>query len=273
MQPHERVGILLGDLLDLDAALRREHEERLLRAAVERDREVVLLRDVGGLLDPELADDVAVDVEPEDLARLLLGVGRILGELDAAGLAAAAGQHLRLDDDRRRRATRPRRAPPPARPRAVRRRRECRRGGRAPCPGTRRDPRRRTLTIARRRADHYRMGRSVIGLCGASAASSAATCPCSGARARSRSCRSSSARSAPSPASGSACASPRRSGSTALLATVAPWTRSSPKTSASATRTCRRSTASRSPCARARCSACSARTARASRRPCARSRR
>ena len=34
---------------------RREHEERLLRAAVERDREVVLLRDVGGLLDPELA--------------------------------------------------------------------------------------------------------------------------------------------------------------------------------------------------------------------------
>ena len=33
-------------------------------------------------------------------ARLLLGVGRILGELDAAGLAAAAGQHLSLDDDR-----------------------------------------------------------------------------------------------------------------------------------------------------------------------------
>ena len=42
VEPDERVGILLRDLLDLDAALRREHEERLLRAAVERDREVVL---------------------------------------------------------------------------------------------------------------------------------------------------------------------------------------------------------------------------------------
>ncbi len=34
-----------GNLLDLDPALAREHEERLLRAAVERDREVVLLGD------------------------------------------------------------------------------------------------------------------------------------------------------------------------------------------------------------------------------------
>ena len=37
---------------------------------------------------------------PRIVLRLLLGVGRVLGELDAAGLAAAAGQHLRLDDDR-----------------------------------------------------------------------------------------------------------------------------------------------------------------------------
>ena len=100
MQAHERVGVVLGDLLDLDAALRREHEERLLRATVERDREVVLLRDVGGLLDPDLLDDVAADVEPDDVARLLLRVRGILGELDAAGLAAAARQHLSLDDDR-----------------------------------------------------------------------------------------------------------------------------------------------------------------------------
>ncbi len=100
MQADERIRALLGDLLDLDAALRREHEERLLRAAVERDREVVLLRDVGGLLDPQLADDVAVDVETEDPARLRLRVGGIVCELDAARLAAAAGEHLRLDDDR-----------------------------------------------------------------------------------------------------------------------------------------------------------------------------
>jgi hypothetical protein len=99
VQADERLRALLGDLLDLDAALRREHEERLLRAAVERDREVVLLRDVRGLLDPELADDVPADVEAEDLAGLLLGVGGALGELHAARLAAAAGEHLGLDDD------------------------------------------------------------------------------------------------------------------------------------------------------------------------------
>jgi hypothetical protein len=42
---------------------------------------------------------VAVDVEPEDVARLRLGAGGIVGELHAAGLSPAAGQHLRLDDD------------------------------------------------------------------------------------------------------------------------------------------------------------------------------
>ena len=35
MQPHERVGVVRGDLLDLDATLRREHEQRLLRATIE----------------------------------------------------------------------------------------------------------------------------------------------------------------------------------------------------------------------------------------------
>ena len=99
VEPDERVGVLLRHLLDLDAALSREHEERLLRTAVEGDREVVLALDVRGLLDPERADDVAVDVEPEDVARLRLGVRGIVGELDAACLAAAAGQYLRLDDD------------------------------------------------------------------------------------------------------------------------------------------------------------------------------
>src|SRR6266511_5595924 len=53
-----------------------------------------------GLLDPELANDVAADVEPEDVARLLLGVGGVLGKLYAAGLAATSGEDLGLDDDR-----------------------------------------------------------------------------------------------------------------------------------------------------------------------------
>ena len=42
---------------------------------------------------------MAADVEPEDLVGRALGVAGVVGELDPAGLAAAAGQHLRLDDD------------------------------------------------------------------------------------------------------------------------------------------------------------------------------
>src|SRR5262249_50877017 len=65
----------------------------------ERDREVVLLGDLRRGLDPELPDDVAVDVEPENLLGLLLGIVGTVGELDPAGLAAPARQHLGLDDD------------------------------------------------------------------------------------------------------------------------------------------------------------------------------
>ena len=64
---HERVGVLGCDLLDLDAALRREHEQRLPGAAVERHREVVLAGDLGGALDPQPADRVPADVEAEDV--------------------------------------------------------------------------------------------------------------------------------------------------------------------------------------------------------------
>src|SRR5439155_22572207 len=66
VQPRERVWVLLGDLFDLDPSFGREHEEWLLRAPVESEREVVLLRDLGRLLDPEPAHDVASNVEPED---------------------------------------------------------------------------------------------------------------------------------------------------------------------------------------------------------------
>ena len=99
VETRKRVRVLLGDLLDLDPALGRKHEQRLLRAAVEGDREVVLLVDLRGLLDPELAHDVAVDVEAENLLGLALGIVGVVRELHSARLAAPAGQHLRLDDD------------------------------------------------------------------------------------------------------------------------------------------------------------------------------
>ena len=77
-QPVDRVdvdraiasGAVTGDLLDLDAALRRQHPEVLLRGPVERERRVVLLGDVARLLDPDDVDDVALDVHAEDVARV-----------------------------------------------------------------------------------------------------------------------------------------------------------------------------------------------------------
>jgi len=100
MEPRERVGILRSHVLDLHAALARQHQQRPARAAVERNGEVVLLLDLGGALDQEAAHDVAADVETEDRARVLLGFVRPGGELHPARPAASAGEHLRLDDDR-----------------------------------------------------------------------------------------------------------------------------------------------------------------------------
>ena len=63
------VGVGLGDRLDLDAALGREHPEVLLGRAVEGEAGVVLLGDVGGELDPDDLDGVALDVHAEDVRR------------------------------------------------------------------------------------------------------------------------------------------------------------------------------------------------------------
>ena len=67
---------------------------------VEQDREVVLLGDPRALGDHHPVDGVALDVHPEDLGRAVGGLLRVAGQLDAAGLAAAAGLDLGLDDDR-----------------------------------------------------------------------------------------------------------------------------------------------------------------------------
>src|SRR4029077_8370819 len=91
VQADERVGARGRNLLDVHAARRREHEQRLLRAAVEGDREVVLLGDIGGGLDPEPADDVAADVKAENLLRALLRLVRSLGALYPPALAAPRG--------------------------------------------------------------------------------------------------------------------------------------------------------------------------------------
>ena len=91
-----RVG--LRDLLDLDTALDAGDAEVLAVGAVEQEGEVVLLLDARGRRDQHPVDGQALDLHPEDGLGVRLGLVGGLGQLDAAGLAAAAGLHLRLDD-------------------------------------------------------------------------------------------------------------------------------------------------------------------------------
>ncbi len=95
----EPLGLGRGDLFDLHAALDRAHRQVGAVGAVEQEGDVVLLGDVAGLGDQQLLDDVALDVQAEDVLRVgerVVGGG---GVLHAAGLAAAAGLDLRLDHD------------------------------------------------------------------------------------------------------------------------------------------------------------------------------
>src|SRR5262249_12431079 len=100
------LGMLGGDLFDLHAALGRRHHGHAPRAAVDHHADVELARDVDALLDEEALHALALgpglmghEVHAVDGARLLLGVDEVLGDLDAAALAAAAGVDLRFDDD------------------------------------------------------------------------------------------------------------------------------------------------------------------------------
>ena len=95
----EGLGALDRELLDLHAALDGAHGQVVAVRAVQQHGEVVLLGDVGALGDHDLVDGVALDVHAEDGGGVLEGLVRGLGDLDAAGLAAAADLHLRLDDN------------------------------------------------------------------------------------------------------------------------------------------------------------------------------
>jgi len=97
--PGQGFGALDGEGLDVHAALLAAHREVGAVCAVQQDREVVLLRDLGALGDHDRLDRVALDVHPEDgLGRLGSSLGA-LDDLDATGLAATAGLDLGLDDD------------------------------------------------------------------------------------------------------------------------------------------------------------------------------
>ena len=92
-------GFSCGGDLDLDAALGGGDAEVVAVGPVDQEGEVVLLGDVGRGRDQHAVDGEALDVHAEDLARLRDGVLRVLGQLHATGLAAAAGLDLGLDHD------------------------------------------------------------------------------------------------------------------------------------------------------------------------------
>jgi hypothetical protein len=93
----QRVRALDGELLDVHAALLGAHGQVGAVRAVEQDREVVLLGDAGALGDHHLVHGVALDVHAEDRTGVLLRLVGGLGDLDAAGLAAAPDLDLGLD--------------------------------------------------------------------------------------------------------------------------------------------------------------------------------
>ena len=95
------VRVLLGDLLDVDAAHVAEDHDRLLGERVVRHAEVVLLRDRRLRLDGDADGELVADRQLQDLGGGARGLFRRIGELHAAGLHAPAGEHLRLEDDGR----------------------------------------------------------------------------------------------------------------------------------------------------------------------------
>ena len=97
--------VLLGHFFNVHAAFGRGHEDDALQRAVDQGRHIQLAGNGAGLFHPHAVDGQTLGVGLlGDQARADHLAGRIfhgieaLDELHAAGLAAAAGMHLRLDD-------------------------------------------------------------------------------------------------------------------------------------------------------------------------------
>ncbi len=98
MPAPDLLGLLLGDLLDVDAPDRREDHHRLLADPVPHDPGVVLLLDGSLGIDQYPAWHVPAYLQGQDVARVRFGLLGRVGELDPAGLHAPPGEHLGLDD-------------------------------------------------------------------------------------------------------------------------------------------------------------------------------
>jgi len=93
----DRVGVGLGDLLDLHATLDAGDAEVLAVRAVQQEGEVVLVHDACAGGDQHAVDGEALDLHAQDVRGVLLGLVGGLGQLDTACLPSPAGLDLRLD--------------------------------------------------------------------------------------------------------------------------------------------------------------------------------
>src|SRR3712207_7960267 len=87
------LGLGLGHLLDVHAALGREKDEGLLLRPVDGDREVELAVYLRPALDVHPSYGVPPDVHAEDAFRGLPGLPGVVDDRDAAGLAARSEEH------------------------------------------------------------------------------------------------------------------------------------------------------------------------------------
>ena len=94
------LGILFGDVFDVHPADGRQHHHRTAAVAVERDAEVELARDLRASLDQDLAHAQSFYLHMQDRRRVFARLRGRLRCLDAAGLPATAGVHLRFHHDR-----------------------------------------------------------------------------------------------------------------------------------------------------------------------------
>ncbi|GIV85621.1 MAG: hypothetical protein KatS3mg052_2628 [Candidatus Roseilinea sp.] len=88
------------DFLDVHASGSAGHQHGAASRAVYHYAQVDFALDVGGGVNQHLAHGQALNGQGEDVLGLLFNFFERVGDLHAAGFAAPAHQHLRLDDDR-----------------------------------------------------------------------------------------------------------------------------------------------------------------------------
>ena len=99
MQFDNCIGIFFGDFFNLDATLRRQHQQVLLGGTVECERRVVLLFDVARVFNPHALDDMALNVHAQNVVGVEAGFFSVVRQLDAASFAASTNLNLCLHDD------------------------------------------------------------------------------------------------------------------------------------------------------------------------------